>query len=117
MSTRARMVTGAGLTRLRDCGCGAAFLPNKPSQQFCSRLCAARARPPRPRQPRKPRPYTPDIRLILRLLEIQPLERRARGGWRFGTRRIGESVVAKLIASGRAEIRGAQLHHKPTEAT
>lgn len=53
--------------------------------------------------------------IVLRLLKIQPLERRARGGWRFGTKVIGESLVACLIASGRAEIRGEQVHH--TEAT
>lgn len=52
---------------------------------------------------------------FLRLLEFSPFERAPRGGWRFGTRRIGDSVVARLIASGRAEIRGEQLH--PTEAT
>lgn len=56
-------------------------------------------------------------RLTLRLLDIQPLERRARGGWRFGTRRIGDRVVAKLIASGRAEIRGGKVHRKHVEAT
>lgn len=39
---------------------------------------------------------------FLKLLEYSPFERRARGGWRFGTRRIGDSVVARLTASGRA---------------
>lgn len=53
---------------------------------------------------------------FVRLLKFSPFERAPRGGWRFGTRRIGDSVVAKLIASGRAEIRGEMLHHKPTEA-
>ncbi|GAB9224926.1 hypothetical protein BDS110ZK18_67180 [Bradyrhizobium diazoefficiens] len=40
----------------------------------------------------------------MRLLDIQPLERRARGGWRFGTRRISDGLADRLIAIGRAEI-------------
>ncbi|MET3991643.1 hypothetical protein ABID65_003283 [Bradyrhizobium sp. S3.9.2] len=52
----------------------------------------------------------------MRLLEIQPLERRPRGGWRFGTKTIGDGPIARLIASGRAEIRGGMVHHKRTEA-
>ncbi|BAL77069.1 hypothetical protein S23_38740 [Bradyrhizobium cosmicum] len=47
----------------------------------------------------------------MRLLKVQPLERRARGGWRFGTKRISDALVDSLIASGRAEIRGGRLHH------
>ncbi|EJN15727.1 hypothetical protein PMI42_00745 [Bradyrhizobium sp. YR681] len=46
---------------------------------------------------------------FLRLLKFSPFERAPRGGWRFGTRRIGDAVVARLVASGRAEIRGEQL--------
>ncbi|WP_439363111.1 hypothetical protein ACNJYD_19990 [Bradyrhizobium sp. DASA03005] len=42
----------------------------------------------------------------LRLLELGQFERRARGGWRFGTRRISDRVVTQLIASGLAEIVG-----------
>lgn len=38
----------------------------------------------------------------LTLLKLSPFERHPRGGWRFGTRRIAESVVTRLIASGRA---------------
>lgn len=38
----------------------------------------------------------------LRLLELSPFEQRARGGWRFGTKSIRDSVVDSLIASGRA---------------
>ncbi|MFK4674631.1 hypothetical protein ACFLEY_21510 [Bradyrhizobium sp. YCK136] len=53
---------------------------------------------------------------FLRLLELSPFERRTRGGWRFGTRRISDGVADRLIASGRAEIRGEQLHHKTAEA-
>ena len=43
---------------------------------------------------------------FLRLLEIAPFERRARGGWRFGTKVIADRVVERLIASGRATIEG-----------
>lgn len=104
------------LERLRSCPCGTAFLPHRQSQRFCSRTCAAEARvhTPRPRrtQPAKP-PLPAHHRFALRLLDVQPLERRARGGWRFGTRRISDHVVASLIASGRAEIRGEQLFAKP----
>lgn len=106
------------MSPMPTCGCGAAFLPSRSRQQFCSRRCAAAARPPRPAQtPRQRRQANdPGNRLVLRLLDIQPLERRARGGWRFGTKAIGESRVASLIASGRAEIRGDRLHPKRTEA-
>ncbi|WLB43048.1 hypothetical protein QIH93_21100 [Bradyrhizobium ottawaense] len=48
----------------------------------------------------------------LRLLKLSPFERATRGGWRFGTRRIGDGVVARLIASGRAEIVSDQLQLK-----
>lgn len=106
--------------RLRSCArCRAEFLPTRaPSrgQRFCSVRCSALARPPRPAATPAQRRAAALDRFILRLLDIQPLERRARGGWRFGTRRIGESVVARLIASGRAEIRGDRLHPKRTEA-
>lgn len=54
---------------------------------------------------------------VVRLLKLSPFERAARGGWRFGTRRISDGVVERLIASGRAEVRGERLHHKPTEGT
>lgn len=100
----------------RQCGCGAGFLPHRDSQRFCSRRCAAQSRSRRERRPRREADDR-HHKLLLRLLDIQPLERRARGGWRFGTRRIGESVVAKLIASGRAEIRGDRLHPKQMETT
>lgn len=45
----------------------------------------------------------------LRLLKLSPFERRPRGGWRFGTKTIADSVVARLVAAGRAEIRGNQV--------
>ncbi|WP_409188403.1 hypothetical protein [Bradyrhizobium sp. RDM4] len=54
---------------------------------------------------------------FVRLLKLSPFERGARGGWRFGPRRISDSVADRLIASGRAEIRGERLHHSQTEAT
>jgi hypothetical protein len=47
----------------------------------------------------------------LTLLKLSPFERRASGGgWRFGTRRIADSVVDRLTASGRAAIAGDRLH-------
>ena len=52
----------------------------------------------------------PSYYKYLRLLAHGPFERRAGGvGWRFGTRRIAESVVARLVASGRARIEGEQV--------
>jgi hypothetical protein len=46
----------------------------------------------------------------LSLLKLSPFERRAGGGgWRFGTRRIADSVVDRLTASGRARVEGDQL--------
>jgi hypothetical protein len=54
-------------------------------------------------------------RRFLRLLELSPFERRVRGGgWRFGTRTISDEIAARLIASGRARIRGGRLfaHHR-----
>ncbi|MGX0963195.1 hypothetical protein AB7M63_003644 [Bradyrhizobium japonicum] len=46
---------------------------------------------------------------FLRLLEFSPFERRTRGGWRFGTRRISDCVADRLIDSDRAEIVGNRL--------
>lgn len=97
--------------RLFPCAhCSGEFLAKDPRQRFCTRRCAALARPPRPRHPRRRRPAHQAERLILRLLDIQPLERRARGGWRFGTKAIGEPIVERLIASGRARIEQDRLH-------
>ncbi|WP_257164640.1 hypothetical protein [Bradyrhizobium sp. SRS-191] len=45
----------------------------------------------------------------LRLLELSPFERRTRGGWRFGTKRISDAIVARLLDSRRAEIKGDRL--------
>ena len=52
-------------------------------------------------------------RYFLRLLQYGPFERRARGGWRFGTKVITDAVVERLLAGGRAEIVGLQLRLKP----
>lgn len=52
----------------------------------------------------------------LALLRQSPFEPHARGGWRFGTRRIADSVAERLVASGRAEICGRRLqltHRQP----
>ena len=45
---------------------------------------------------------------LLRMLKLSPFQQRP-GGWRFGTRRISDDVVARLIASGRARIEDGQL--------
>lgn len=47
-------------------------------------------------------------RLYLRLLKLSPFQQRS-GGWRFGTRRMADSVIERLIASGRARVAGEQL--------
>ena len=47
---------------------------------------------------------------ILRLLKFAPLERRRRGGWRFGTRRIEDHVVDRLVEAGRARRDGDLVH-------
>ena len=47
---------------------------------------------------------------FIKLIELSPFERCQRGGWRFGTRRIADSVVTHLTASGRAAIDGDRLH-------
>lgn len=56
-------------------------------------------------------------RNFFRLLEMSPFERRP-GGWRFGAKRISDSVVQRLLASGRVEIAGAhvRLKHPPDDA-
>jgi len=46
---------------------------------------------------------------FLRLLELSPFERHRRGGWRFGTKRISDAVVARLVAGRRAEITGDRV--------
>lgn len=89
--------------QLVACGhCRAAFLPRRaPSrgQRYCSRSCARRALQPRRSPAARPAP------IFLRLLQIAPFERR-QGGWRFGTKQISDSVVARLIAAGKARIDG-----------
>lgn len=54
-------------------------------------------------------------RFALRLLRMAPLERRA-GGWRFGAARIGDMVVDRLIAQGRAISDGAMVRLATLEA-
>jgi hypothetical protein len=51
----------------------------------------------------------------LRLLELSPFERRRTesnpgGGWRFGTKVIGDCIVERMVASGRAGIEGNQVY-------
>jgi hypothetical protein len=100
--------------RLKACAhCGAGF-PLAKAQRFCSRSCAALARPARPVQKRRRR-YAPNDALVLRLLEHSPFERAPDGRWWFGTRRINDAAIARLIASGRGEIRGKRLHSKRAE--
>ena len=43
------------------------------------------------------------------ILKIAPFEAHAAGGWRFGTRRIDDSVVDRLVANGRAVIDGGTV--------
>lgn len=45
---------------------------------------------------------------FLKLLELSPFEQRC-GGWRFGTKKIGDVIIARLIASRRAEIVDGRL--------
>ncbi|TGN90891.1 hypothetical protein EOW77_0003390 [Bradyrhizobium yuanmingense] len=96
--------------RLKACiHCGAAFLPRR-QQRCCSRSCAALHRRQRPKSGCKPRTGgSRNDPLILRLLEYSPFERFSDGRWRFGTRAISGKVVARLIASGRAEIVGRRF--------
>jgi hypothetical protein len=44
----------------------------------------------------------------LSLLKLSPFEQRG-GGWRFGTRRIADSVVDRLTAGGRAASDGERV--------
>jgi|GEM_PF-5258914 len=53
-----------------------------------------------------------DDGIFLRLLEFSPFQQRP-GGWRFGTKRISDGVVERLIASGAARREGALLHPVP----
>ncbi len=56
---------------------------------------------PRSNAPSQAHPPTERYdRRVLRLLAMAPFQRR-RGGWRFGTNRIGDDVVDRLLASGR----------------
>ncbi|MBR1150137.1 hypothetical protein [Bradyrhizobium sp. JYMT SZCCT0428] len=56
-----------------------------------------------------------DDRPIARLLEFGAFEQGPRGGWRFGTKRIADRVVDRLIAAGAASrdgdriVKGAQI--------
>jgi hypothetical protein len=45
----------------------------------------------------------------LELLKRSPFERRA-AGWRFGVRPIADSVIARLVACGRARIERDRVH-------
>ena len=45
----------------------------------------------------------------LKLLALGPFERRPRGGWRFGTKIFTDRVIARLVASGRAERNDKQV--------
>ena len=56
---------------------------------------------------------SPEDRAALRMLEMGHFERRP-AGWRFGTRRIGDAVVDRLIAGGWAVRRGDRLELSTT---
>lgn len=102
--------------RLVTCGhCRADFVPRRSpcrAQRFCSRSCAGRARPPRSVSRGVP---ACTLARYVRLLEFSPFERRARG-WRFGTKRIDDNIVANLVAAGRARIEADRLHLVEREA-
>ncbi len=51
---------------------------------------------------------TTSMATFLRLLKISPFQQRS-GGWRFGTKRISNDVVSRLIASGAARVEGDKL--------
>jgi hypothetical protein len=59
-----------------------------------------------------------DLLRNARARRLSPFERRTRGGWRFGTRRIADHVVERLIASCRAIVDGdlvRLLREEPAE--
>lgn len=56
----------------------------------------------------KPAARCADDRFALRLLRQGAIERR-RGGWRFGTARIGAVVIARLLDSGAVVQRGERI--------
>jgi hypothetical protein len=45
---------------------------------------------------------------ILRLMKFSPIERRG-DRWRFGSKTIGDGVIARLVASGRAANDGQRV--------
>ena len=47
--------------------------------------------------------------ILFRLLKLSPFERRPRGGWRFGTKRISNAIVDRLVASRHAKIIGDRV--------
>lgn len=62
-------------------------------------------------------PLPPNYYKYLTLLKRGAFERHHRSGWRFGTRKISDSVVDRLVDAGRAEIRGERVHLIECEAT
>lgn len=53
---------------------------------------------------------SPQDNAYLRLLELGPFDRRASGGWRFGTKVISDVVVERLIAGGFAKRENDRVH-------
>lgn len=51
----------------------------------------------------------PDDRPIARLLRYGAFEKRAKGGWRFGTKVIADEVVDRLISAGVARRTGDRI--------
>jgi hypothetical protein len=60
------------------------------------------------------RRLNPYDRTFLRLLKLSPFERRG-DRWRFGTRTIGDGIIARLVASGRAASDGRNVWLVPRE--
>ena len=60
--------------------------------------------------------WSPQDYSYFRLLELGPFDKRARGGWRFGTKRISDAVVQRLVASGIARRDGDRVQLARSEA-
>jgi hypothetical protein len=54
-------------------------------------------------------PLPPSYYKYLKMLQLGPFDRHQRGGWRFGTRKVADEVVERLIADGRAELQGERV--------
>ncbi|MDA9406055.1 hypothetical protein XH80_04600 [Bradyrhizobium sp. CCBAU 45384] len=60
--------------------------------------------------------FSPEDRSYIRLLQLGPFNKRVRGGWRFGTKRISDAVVDRLVARGVASREGDRVELTGSEA-